>query len=72
MKDALLQDYHAKHSAFKGLLQQTIPVQSTQLVYQKSMVGSTSYRVEDVEFSQEDIKKTETFLVDHLSQVIKK
>lgn len=72
IKDALLQDYHIKNNAFKHILIQTIPEQATQSIYQKSMVGSTLYCVEKSQLSEQDIKKTEIYLIDHLSQVIKK
>ena len=72
IKDSLQQDYHAKNSAFKKKLVQDIPEQATQLVHEKSMFGSTLYLVENNELSPQDREKTEAFLVDRLSQVIKK
>lgn len=72
IKDALLQDYHVKNNAFKGMLIQTIPEQATELVHQKSMIGSTLYCFEKIHLSEQDIKKTESYLVEHLSRVIKK
>ena len=70
VKDALLQSYHEKNSHFKSELMQTIPVQSTESVHQKSMFGSTLYSIEKNQLSDQDRKKTESFLVDHLSQVV--
>lgn len=72
VKDALLQAYYVKNSAFKGMLISAIPEQSTQPVHQKTTLSSISYCFEEMHFSEEDRKKTESFLVDHLSQVIKK
>jgi F0F1-type ATP synthase membrane subunit b/b' len=72
IKDALLQDYHVKNNAFKGMLIQAIPELSTRSTHQKTMFGSTLYCVENVTLSEQDREKTETFLVDHLSQVVKK
>lgn len=72
IKDALLQDYQVKNNAFKGMLIQAIPALSTSSIHQKSMIGSTLYCVEASTLSDEDRIKTESFLVDHLSQVIKK
>ena len=72
VKDALLQDYHEKNSRFKSTLMQTIPTQATESAYQKSMFGSTLYSIEENKLSDQDRKQTESFLVDHLSQVIKK
>ncbi len=72
IKDALLQDYHVKNHAFKTKLIDTIPAQATALAHQKSTFGSTLYSAEIVELSQVEIEKTQDFLVDHLSKVIKK
>lgn len=72
VKDALLQDYHVKSSAFKSELIQVIPAQATESAYQESMFGSTLYCVEKIQLSEQDREKTESFLVDRLSQVIKK
>ena len=72
VKDVLLEDYRVKNSAFKSALMQTIPVEATQSSHQKSMFGSTSYCVEEVQFSEQDKKITESYLVDHLSRVVKK
>ena len=72
IKDSLQEDYHAKNSVFKHKLMQDIPQQATQLVHEKSNFGSTLYIVENNELSPQDREKTEAFLVDRLSQVIKK
>lgn len=72
IKDALLHDYHVKNSAFKGVLLQEIPAESTQSSHQESMFGSTLYHVEAQQLSQLDRNETELFLVERLSQVIKK
>lgn len=72
VKDALLQDYRVKNSAFKSELIQVIPVQTTQSTHQESMFGSTLYCVEKIQLSKQDREITESFLVDRLSQVIKK
>jgi hypothetical protein len=72
VKDILLEDYRVKCSAFKKVLIETVPAESTQSMYQKSMFGSTLYCIEEVHFSEQDKNKTESFLVDHLSRVIKK
>lgn len=72
VKDALLQDYHVKNNACKSVLLDAIPELTIDTVCKKSMVNSASYKVEQITLSQEEIKKTEAFLVDHLSQVIKK
>ncbi len=72
LKDALLQDYHAKNNACKGMLIQSIPELSTKSVHQKSTFGSTSYCIEDSALTEQDRKQTESFLVERLSQVIKK
>src|SRR3989338_9298507 len=68
VKDVLLEDYRVKNSAFKTMLIQTIPLEATQFTHQKSMFGSTSYCVEEVQFSEQDKKEIEAFLVDHLSR----
>ncbi|MDP3788720.1 MAG: hypothetical protein Q8Q60_05400 [Candidatus Chromulinivorax sp.] len=72
VKDALLQDYYVKNHAFKSILLQSIPELSTESVHQKSTFGSTSYCVEDSTLTEQDRKQTESFLVERLSQVIKK
>ena len=72
IKDALLHDYHVKNNAFKGVLLREIPMQATQTSYQESMFGPTLYHIELDQLSQLDREKTELFLVDRLSQVIKK
>jgi F0F1-type ATP synthase membrane subunit b/b' len=72
VKDVLLQNYHEKSSHFKSALIESIPAQATESVHKKSMFGSTLYSVEENQLSDQDRKKTESFLVDHLSQVIKK
>jgi F0F1-type ATP synthase membrane subunit b/b' len=72
IKDSLQEDYQAKNTVFKHKLMQDIPQQATQLVHEKSIFGSTLYIVENNELSPQDREKTEAFLVDRLSQVIKK
>ena len=72
IKDALLHDYNVKNTAFKQELIQDIPESATQSSYQESMFGSTLYCIEENHLSQHDKEKTELFLVDRLSQVVKK
>jgi hypothetical protein len=72
VKDALLQDYYVKNNVFKSMLIETIPLEATQIVHQKTMFDSTSYCIEKIELSEQNKKKTELFLIDHLSRVIKK
>lgn len=71
-KNLLLQDYRAKNNAFKDALIKVIPGQATESSYQKSTFNATLDAVEKVQLSQQDREKIESFLVDHLSQVIKK
>ena len=71
-KNTFQQDYLAKNNDFKDALIKTIPEQATESGYKKSIFGSTLYSVEKVELSEQDREKIESFLVDHLSQVIKK
>lgn len=72
VKDALLQDYHVKNHAFKTALIQAIPQVVTQADDQKTAVPSTSHVAQPVVVSEQNIEQTESFLVEHLSQVIKK
>ncbi len=71
VKDALLQDFHIKTDAFKATLLQEIPEQASQSVYQKSTIHGVVVHSQPEQILQEDIEKTETFLVDHLSRIIK-
>ncbi len=72
IKNALQQDYNVKNSLCKSMLIENIPEQAIQTVHQKSMFDSTLYCVEKNQLSKEDKDKTEAFLIDRLSQVIKK
>jgi len=71
IKDSLLQDYYVKNNKCKHLLQNAIPSQATELIYQKTTLSTTLYAVEKIQVSQQDREKAETFLIDHLSQVKK-
>lgn len=71
VKDALLQDFHIKTDVFKATLLQEIPEQASQSGYQKSTIHGVVGHSEPEQILQEDIEKTETFLVDHLSRIIK-
>jgi F0F1-type ATP synthase membrane subunit b/b' len=71
IKDALLQDFHIKTDVFKATLLQEIPEQASQSGYQKSTIHRVVGHSQPEQILQEDIEKTETFLVDHLSRIIK-
>lgn len=71
VKDALLQDFHIKTDVFKATLLQEIPEQASQSGYQKSTIHRVVGHSQPEQILQEDIEKTETFLVDHLSRIIK-
>jgi len=72
IKDALVKDYHDKNSVLKHKLMQGVPDQATQFAHEKSTFGSTLYSIEKSKLSEQDREKSESFLVDRLSQVIKK
>lgn len=72
VKEALLKEFHIKNNNFKDILIQAAPEKSVQSVYQKSTFGGTSYEIETIDLSEQDRKKTEDFLINHLSQVVKK
>ncbi len=72
IKDALTQDHQEKSCVLRHKLMQNIPHQAVQLVHEKSIFGSTLYSVEKNQLSEKDREKLESFLVDRLSQVIKK
>ncbi|MBP6870062.1 hypothetical protein KBC04_04220 [Candidatus Babeliales bacterium] len=72
VKDALLKKFHEKNIMFKDLLLQAIPEKATQSIYYASKFSCASYSVESVEFVEKDKQKTEDFLIEHLSQVVKK
>ncbi|MBV8660667.1 MAG: hypothetical protein JO129_00800 [Candidatus Dependentiae bacterium] len=71
-KDILIQEYQTKSNAFKDELIKNIPEQATESSYQKSTFNATLDIIEKVQLSEQDKEKIESFLVDHLSQVIKK
>ena len=72
IKDAFLQDYRVKNSAFKDELVYNIPVQDIDSVYQKSTFHEILQHDMNDPLSETQFQEIETFLVDHLSKVIKK
>lgn len=71
IKDALLQDYHVKHDAFKSILLQNVPEQAVESVYQKSKDSRVLDCDEQFELSQQEKQNIKEFLVNNLSKVIK-
>ncbi len=71
-QQVLQQEYRAWSQQAKDELIQQIPEQATKSEYKKSDLGSTLYELQKVEFLEQDLQKTEEFLVDHFSRIVKK
>ena len=72
IKDALLRDYNTKNSNFKRILLQEIPEQATESSCSEGLSFTSIYDGQAQQLSEQDKEEIECFLVDRLSQVIKK
>lgn len=70
-KEDLLKKFYTKNNDFKAILIEAVPKKAGESLYQKTTCSITEYTVNTVDFSEQDRKKTEDFLINHLSQVIK-
>ena len=70
-KKTLEVTYKQRQKTLKDSLIDTIPVSGIESSRQKLDIGSTLYDVDAIEKLVVDRKKTEDFLIDNLSQVIK-
>ena len=71
LKKSLQNTYHQRQLVLKESLIDMVPVDAVRKSYQKIEAGSTLYHVDKIEISKSLIEKTEIFLVENLSQVIK-
>jgi len=71
VKKTLESDYNERQQELKKSLIDIIPTSAVESSRQKLDIGSTLYDVKKVEMLDDTRKKTEDFLVDNLSQVIK-
>ena len=71
VKNSLQKTYHQRQLALKVSLIDMIPADAVQSGCRKLETGSTLYHVEKIELSQAKVEKTENFIIDNLSQVLK-
>ena len=71
IKSSLQKTYHQRQLALKASLIDMIPSDAVQSGSQKLETDSTLYHVDKIQISQAEIEKTEHFVIDNLSQVLK-
>ena len=68
---SLCQNFNERQVALRSSLMKMVPIHSISYHHEKINSNSMLYQIDKVKVSSEQIEKTEHFLIDNLSQVIK-
>lgn len=71
VKVSLQKTYRQRQLALKESLMNMVPADAVHNQFEKLQTESTLYHVDEIEISKKIIEKTEDFLVENLSRVIK-